>query len=187
MTNYLSAARTLDTLMLALMAAGAAVPAHVAEDLRTGRSLGSILRRQPDDADSEAKARAALERAEMNLLALAETDLGREDAEAWQRKVNAAYAEPAAPDSAAAKYITGVPKGSHWIRLQAEYLAKAGDELPARYGLKAIRQEDGYQLLYGEKADVAAFLNEIKQRIKEQEAAGGKSFSQSGSQVQTQD
>ncbi|MCL2696228.1 MAG: DUF2096 family protein [Clostridiales bacterium] len=163
--NYLSAAKRLDELMLALMDKGQTIPAHAAEDLKTGRSLAGILLRQHDDA-AAMKAQAILERVEMNLLSLAESTFGRESAEDWQKRIAEAYAQETGPESASAsRFVTGVPKDAYWVRVQADYPSQA-DVAPETFGLTAVAQEDGYLLIYGRKEDVSAFLNEIRERIR---------------------
>jgi len=162
--NYLSAAKILDELLLALMEQGQTIPAHAAEDLKTGRSLAGILLRQHDD-EAAVKAQAILERVEMNLLSLAESAFGRESAEDWQTKIAEAYRQEAPASAPASKFVTGVPKGTHWVRVEASYPTDAG-VAPEAFGLTSIVQEDGYLLIYGRKEDVSAFLAEIRQRIR---------------------
>ena len=162
MTNHLSAAKALDELMLALIGQGAKIPAHEAEGLKAGRSLAAIHARQPDTEETAAKAAAALENVEMNLLSLAELQGGADYANAWQARIASAYQEEMVPP-AAAKMAYGVPKGVHWIRFQTAELP--GDIPPESYDLTANPQEDGYTLIYGKKESIAAFLKDIRQKL----------------------
>ena len=168
MANYHSVAKILDELMLELIQRDVAIPPHVVDDLKAGRSFASIWLRQPNDEVAD-KAMFALQNVEMNLLSLAEINAGKENADVWQRRIIEAYQEDikqAAPP-AASKYVTGVPKGRHWIRIQAAELAvvEGLSALLDSYLLSSVAQEDGYLLIYGAKEDVSAFMKEIRQII----------------------
>ena len=169
MLNYQQAAKVLDELMLVLIENGTKMPLHVTNDLKTGRSLASIGSRKPEDNEISAKSMAALEKAEMNLLSLAELNLGRETAETWQKRIGEAYKKPsekpAAP--AASRLASGVPKGDHWVRIQSHYLdtVEGAKELLEKTTLAAIDQKDGYLLVHGRKEDVSALLKELRQII----------------------
>jgi len=170
MTNYLAAAKLLDELLLELLQKGMDIPAHVVDDLKTGRSLANICMRQPDD-EAAAKTLATLQNVEMNLLALAEAGFGLETAEAWQRRLNEAYSEEAGqPQASASRFVAGLPKSAHWIRLQADYMASVEevdiDALLAQFALNTVPQDDGYLLIYGGKEEISAFLKEIREMIR---------------------
>jgi len=170
MANCLSAAKVLDELMLELIEKGIEIPRHVADSLKSGRSLARLGLRQPVDEESESKAKIALENVEMNLLSLAETNLGVEAAETWQRRINSAYQEetaPQAPAVSAPKFGTGVPKGDHWVRLQSDYLdsVEGADKLLAGFAVSVSKQEDGYLMIHGRKEEVDAFLKELRQKV----------------------
>ena len=162
MLNNLSAAKALDALMLELIARGADIPAHVAEDLKAGRALAGMAARQPGNTEIEAKIAPMLERVEMNLLSLAEIQGGAAFAEAWQKRVAAAYLEPAESPPAAPKRAPIVPGDSRWLRIQTSEL---GDITSAeKPGLTAIAQEDGYTLIYGNEENITALLDNIRQK-----------------------
>ena len=169
MIDYNAAAKILDELMLELIEKGMAIPPHVADDLKSSRSLANIGLKNPDDANIATKTMMYLENAEMNLLSLAETGVGVEYANEWQKRINGAYKEEAVKSSSrpAPKFVTGVPKGKHWVRIQMTELAEIQElsTLLGEYALSAIEQEDGYMLIHGEKENVSAFLKAIRQII----------------------
>ena len=168
-TNHYSAAKVLDELMLQLMQNGREIPAHVVEDLKAGRSLASLLQRQPDDADIAAKATIALQNVEMNLLALAQQSGGTAYADQWQRQIIGAYQTDFVPEAPtpASKFVSGVPKGQHWIRILAVELAPVSEleQLLTEAGLSAEAQEDGYLLIHGEREKISGFLKNIRQKV----------------------
>jgi len=158
MTNYYSAAKALDELMLELIAKGIEIPLHTVEDLKTGRSLASIGLRTPDDNEIAEKANFALQNVEMNLLSYAENAIGAEYAERWQKKIIEAYQEENSPKFAS-KMVSGVPKGEYWIRVQSS------DLIDHPENLKTVAQDDGFTLIYGKKEIVIAFLKEIRGKM----------------------
>jgi len=160
--NYLSAAKVLDELMLELIEKGMAIPTHVTEDLKAARALASMAARQPGcDEALEVKIASALERVEMNLLALAEAQAGHAGADSWQHRIAGAYQEPPqAPP--APKRVQGAPRGSYWVRIQTSQLE--GVALPEG-DFTAVAQDDGYTLAYGKQETVTQFLNDIRQKL----------------------
>jgi len=172
MPNYQNAAKVLDELMIELIEKGAKIPDHVISGIRSGRSFVSITLRQPDEEVAR-QAMIALQNVEMNLLALAEQVGGMDYAEEWQRRVNDAYAQESvytrsAPPQAT-KFVSGVPKGEYWIRIEeAELLPVQGElaKLLGDFELTSIAQEDGYLLLYGRKENVSSFLKDIRQKVR---------------------
>jgi len=168
-SNFYAALKVLDELMLELLGKGVAIPAHVTESLKTGRSYSGILRKKPDDGDIIVKTGGALENAEMNLLSLAESAEGREYSEYWQRRVIAAYQEEITDTSVAApRFVPGLPKGDHKIRMEASYLEEIGYDKQGleSHSLTSVTQEDGYLLIHGKKTDVTAFLEEIRKLVR---------------------
>jgi len=168
MTNYNAAARMLDELMLELIEKGATIPLHVVDGLKSGRSLASIEQQQPGDAGVAMKTTTILQNVEMNLLSLAEAVGGVEYADGWQKRIDGAYQEEAAaPPRPVSKFVSGVPKGKHWVRVQATELAAVQEfeTLLGEFALSALAQEDGYMLIQGDKENVSAFLKEIRQII----------------------
>ena len=167
MANCQNAAKVLDELMLELMEKGITIPRQAVDDLKSGRSFANIGIRQPNDSDIEAKAMFALQNVEMNLLSLAETGISAEYAEKWQGRILKAYSEETTQVSAASAFVSGVPKGKHWIRIQASELSEVHgfQKLLDANMLSSVAQEDGYLLIYGKKEGVTAFLKEIRKMI----------------------
>ena len=176
MKNYLSMAKALDELMLELIEKGVQIPGNVADDLKSGRSLAGIQSRQPCDGNVSVKAMSILENVEMNLLSLAESTVGRDHAENWQRKIESALAGdgfdhcPApspSPSTSATRYNSGVPRGEYWIRVMESELSPVSHELEGLldgFELNSLPQDDGYLLLYGKKENVTSFLRDIRDK-----------------------
>ena len=169
MKNYQSAAKAMDELTLELIQRGITIPRHVTDDLKSGRSYANISSSDPDNSETAMEAMIALERVEMNLLALAEIEFGREKAEMWQHKINSAYRDEIAqrpPSRQANRFGSGMPKGDHWIRVQSDYMdtALGARESLEGCGLSLIKQDDGFLLIHGRKEDISAFLKGIRKK-----------------------
>lgn len=173
MNNFSAAAKVLDELMLELTGMGLTIPVSVADDLKAARSLTNISQRQPADSDSEydigMKTMTILQNAEMNLLSLAETGVGADYADTWQKALNDAYQNKVTKAAPGYKptFIPGIPKGEHWVRLQTDELADVSelDAMLGEYALTSAGQPDGWLLVHGKKEDVSSFLKALRQII----------------------
>jgi len=169
MNNYYAAAKVLDELMLELLEKGVVIPPHVADDLKSCRSMAGLGRRLPDDADLALKTLTVLQSVEMNLLSLAEAGEGAGYADGWQSRIISAYQEEAQNFSAgtASGYVSGVPRADHRVRLQREQLAvlPEPEALLEEFSLSFIEQEDGWLLIHGRKENVTSFLAELREKI----------------------
>ena len=170
MTNCLGVAKILDRLTLELIEKSVEIPQHVTDGLKSVRTLARISSRDLEDKNLETRARIALENVEMNLLSLAEINLGLEAAKTWQLEINNAYLEEtvaqAAPVSAP-KFGSGVPRGDHWVRLQSDYMdtVEGVEQLMEGFNVSVLKQEDGYLLIHGRKENVSAFMKELREKI----------------------
>ena len=170
MRNYLSAAKMLDDLVLVLISEGMDIPAHVVEDMKSARSLASIVARDPKDESIAVRAEAVLESVEMNLLALTEICLGSGVAESWQERVAVAYKDDTPVTAPAPGFAAGVPKGDHWVRVQSSYMdtVDGATGLLEASGLTYTEQVDGYILIHGRKEDISALMSEIRQLVRDE-------------------
>jgi len=176
MMNCVNAVRTLEELRLSLIEKGTPIPFHVTEELVKGRSLARLCSLEPDDAELSAKAMAALDIVEMNLLSLIEKHIDAEAADTWQRKIKEAYLEQnthTAAEAPAPGVYPGVLKSEHFIRLKTDYLdtLEGASELLERFAVTAKKQEDGFLLMHGKKEDISAFLEAVRNKVREAKPA----------------
>ena len=169
MGNFLSTAKVLDDLLLDLLDKGVEIPSHVADSLKAGRSLANVGRLNPDNAETAMKTQSALEMVEMNLLSIAETAVSGDYADGWQRKIAETYQEQPEPVAKKQTFVTGVPKGDHWVRYETKDLFEIeGTEQRIKdHHLTFRNQDDGFTLLYGKKEDVAGFLSVIREEYRQ--------------------
>jgi hypothetical protein len=169
MRNFLSTAKVLDDLILDLREKKVDIPSHVVDSLKAGRSLANVVKLNCDDMETAMKTQSALEIVEMNLLSMAEAAFGSEYADSWQRKIAQTYQEE--PESVAKKqtFVTGVPKGNHWVRYETKDLfeVEGTEQRISEHNLKFRNQDDGFTLIYGKKEDVSAFLSVIREEYRQ--------------------
>ena len=170
MMNCSNAVKTLEELRLSLINKGVPIPPHITEELVKGRSLARICSLEPDETELPAKAMAALDIVEMNLLSLVEKHINAEAADTWQRKIKEAYMEQnahTAVEAPACGVYPGVPKGEHFIRLKMDYLdtLEGASELLERFAVTVRQQEDGFLLMQGKKENISAFLKAIRDKV----------------------
>jgi len=169
MINYENACKKLDELMAVLLDKGLTVPQHLFDDLKSARNLINIYRSSPSELDQVMESSPLLQIVEMNLLTIAETSISKEFADLWQRKIIAAYQEETTGSAGTATFVSGVPKGAHWVRLKTSEVT-IDEELTillAQSELSTKTQDDGYLLIYGRKEDVKAFLKKVRQKVLE--------------------
>jgi hypothetical protein len=66
-------------------------------------------------------------------------------------------------------FVTGVPKGAHWIRFKISDLIddEEMDLLLEQLKLTSAMQEDGYHLIHGKEENVKAFVKEVSEKIRD--------------------
>jgi hypothetical protein len=157
----------MEELMVELRSKGAAIPPEIVDDLRSARTLTAIYRRDPTALSIEAELASYMAKVEPILLYLAESGIGKEHADSWQMKINDARTETRAGPAQAPRFVLGVSKGDHWIRIKVADLLSEGDlkEMLERLNLSAKPQEDGYLLVYGDEGNVKTLVREIRKKI----------------------
>ncbi len=164
--NYNNIVTKMEELILELIQTGAAIPAQIITDMQTCRSLVSIAESNPADPEAAQKATLQLQMLEAQLVILADSVSGKEYADRWQADLSTAYTENAKKPSVKKTFVSGVPKGCDWIRIDIAEITM-DDELRGliqNLGLSSVPQEDGYLLLYGKKEDISHFLKEVRKR-----------------------
>ena len=167
MINYDNVCKRLDELMLELLQKGINIPQHLFDDLKSARSLISIYRTEPSELDLAMESSPLLKIVEMNLLGLAETELGKDYAEEWQKKIIDTYSEQNDSYVKTATFVAGIPKNEYWIRLNTSEIIfdKELSESLMQLNLTTKLQADGYLLIHGRKEDVKTFLKEVRQKV----------------------
>ena len=166
--NYEHVWKVLEQLILDLRRNGVTITAELMDDLKSAQTYINIAKTDPTAFNILTDIELYLDKVESNLMYLAETDMGEAYATEWLRQVSEARATGLreAPQDKP-KFVSGVPKGDHWVRLQVSDLIAEADVNPLidRFNLSTIPQENGYLLVHGKSEDVKALLKEITAKI----------------------
>jgi hypothetical protein len=164
--NYERLWQVLEELLVELRKRGIDIPQEIADDLSSARTMLTIYKTEPA-ADVESEMAFYLEKMEPILLSLAESELGKDYADVWQRKIVAARLETNATPTPASKFIPGIPRGEHWLRIKTADMISDGEIniLLGKLNLTSKPQNDGYLLVYGNEDIIKTFVKEIRKKI----------------------
>ncbi|MEM2921387.1 MAG: DUF2096 family protein, partial [Candidatus Bathyarchaeia archaeon] len=158
---------TLEALAVEMKEMGLDVPQEVHEDLKSAKTLFSV---QEVDANVDmSRAQFYLDRAETTLIAMAESYGGRDFAEKWLVKIEEARLRGLEETQKPVRvFISGVPKGQHWVRIRAteDIGQRELCSIATQRGLECKVQENGYVLVFGRAEDVKVFIREIAEKTR---------------------
>ncbi len=159
----------LEAIILELRKQRVTVLPELVDDLKSAQTLIKIHRTDPLNLDIATEIERYLERVEANLIYLAHSDVGEAYADECVRRLHEARAKGLRETvTVPSTFITGVPKGAHWIRLKTSDLLDSAevDALLNQLALSKIEQPDGFLLIHGPEEKVKAFLKEVSDRIR---------------------
>ena len=165
--NYEYIWPVLEALMVDLRQKGMIIPQDIADDLKSARTLLTIYKAQPATANVESELALYLEKIEPILLSLAESEIGEEYADVWQKKIGDARTQTGEKSALTSRFIPGIPKGEHWLRIKTSDMISDGEIniLLGKLNLTSKPQNDGYLLIYGNQENVITFIKEVRKKI----------------------
>ena len=168
--NYEYLWKVLEDLFVELTKKGVTVPAELLDDLKSAKTLITICNAEPTALEVATQIELYLDNVESNLLYLAESDLGKRYADKIMEKLDEARQKGLEEKVVVpSKYVSGVQKGEHWIRINISDLVSIEElySLFKKFKLSSKTQEDGYILVHGKEEDIKAFIKEIGGKIRE--------------------
>ncbi|KON26678.1 hypothetical protein AC480_05300 [miscellaneous Crenarchaeota group archaeon SMTZ1-55] len=169
--NYEPAWRVLEALVLDLKKKHVIVLPDLIDDLKSAQTLINIYKTDPTALEVVTQIETYFETLESNLLYLAGSDVGEDYANAWLRRLYEARMQGGRETPPGrSRFVSGVPKGEYWIRIQLSDLIRDEevDTLLAQRGLISEAQANGYRLIYGKKENVTAFIKEVSEKLRRQ-------------------
>ena len=171
--NYEYLWKVLEQIITDLRQRGVTVPAELVDDLKSAQTYISIAKTDPTALEILTDIEMYLDKVESNLMYLAQTDLGEAYVKERLKRISEARRNglrEAAPVKS--KFVSGVPKSDHWIRLQASDLISEADltSLIQQFQLSTKPQEDGYLLIHGKQENIKALLKEVTSKISKKRA-----------------
>jgi len=167
--DYIIVWKVLEELYNELSKTRTTIPRELVEDLKSVKTLINIHKVDETTLNIATDIEFNLEKIESNLLFLAESDLGKECAEKWLKKIyEARKLGLIKKTTVPSRYISGVPKNEHWIRIKTSGLIndKELEVLLDKFNLSSKTQKDEYILVHGMKMDVQKFIKEIGKKIR---------------------
>lgn len=161
--------KVLEELYEEIHKSGKMIPSQVLRDLRSAKTLISILKSGVDYGEQATKIEGYMENVESYLILEANRTLGQDAAESWLRKIEVARMkldeEP--PRKEAGRFIIGVPRDSHWIRVEVyEELPKERIEVLAEESdLKTKVEDKSHLIVYGEAGKVKSFIKKVADKL----------------------
>jgi hypothetical protein len=157
----------LEELMVELRQKGINIPQATADDLMSARTLITIHNTDPSVSTVEAEISLYLEKVEPILLSLAEFELGKDYADAWQAKTTEAITQIEEKTAFKSRYVTGVVRGEGWLRIKTAGIISDVEVavLLKQLNLSAKPQDDGYLLVQGDKDSIKTFVREIRKKV----------------------
>lgn len=142
---------------------------ELVDDLKSAQTLIKIHRTDPTALDVAAEIERYLETVEANLIYLARSDVGDAYADACVQRLHEARLKGLRETvTVPSTFVTGVPKGAHWIRLKVSGLLDDNevDALVEQLALSRTVQADGFLLIHGTEENVKAFIKEVGEKIR---------------------
>jgi hypothetical protein len=167
--DYLNLWQVLEELYNTLLKKGVTLPREIMDDLKSVKTLINIYKVDVTTLNVATEIEIYLEKIESNLLYLAESDIGKAYAEKWLKKIyEARRSEVEKRKTYQARFISGVPKNEHWIRIKTSDLMKDQDRkrLLDKFNLSSKPQNDEYVLIHGKEENIRKFIKEVGKKIK---------------------
>jgi len=161
--NYEAMWKVLAELITELRKAGEALPPSIMNDLRSAKTTIQILRVDKDNPDHVSRIEEFLGNVELYVMHVAQKKFGTEAADGWLRRLGQARAENHKKVREETKFIPGIPRDTHWIRI------KTTNDMPLDRIVGAVEEEglgyrtpgDGFVIVYGEKRKVQNLVKKI--------------------------
>lgn len=162
--------KTLADLIPEFRKKGQTIPPDVMEDLRAAKTLIQILKADPNRVENVPTIETYLGNVESFLMMEAHVKFGSEFTDEWMERLKQARkvaAKEKAPEPAS-RFIPGLPRGKHWIRVQVsketpkKYIKSLADEC----GLSYKMQKDKYMLVYGDDEKLKLFVKKTAERLR---------------------
>ncbi|MDH5437482.1 MAG: DUF2096 domain-containing protein [Candidatus Bathyarchaeota archaeon] len=165
--GYGEAWKVLADLITELRKKGEIIPPHVMNDLRSAKTMIQILKADPTHLENLPRIETYLESVESSLVFMMQEKFGSSYVEQWIKKLEEARRAPEEEEEAAPRFVPGLPRGKHWVRVQVSEDAQKNDikRLAKENKLSSKMQKNGYMLVYGDIENVKLFVKKMAKKL----------------------
>jgi hypothetical protein len=160
--------KTLESLIAEFRKRNVAIPDEAMTSLKSAKTLINVYKADSSRVESIPDIENCLLDVESTLINMVKERLGQDAMERWMEKLEKARKERPKVEAAAARFIPGLPKDKHWIRvlLSDDILKEDVEKIADALGLSRRVQDDGFLLVYGDKEKVRSFIKKMAEKCR---------------------
>jgi len=165
--GYGEAWKVLADMITELRRRGETIPPNVMNDLRSAKTMIQILKADPTHLENRPRIETYMENVESYLAFTVQERFGSDYVENWIKKLDKARRAPEEEEKAAPRFVPGLPRGEHWVRVQiSEDMTKDDIKRLAKENkLSSKMQKNGYMLVYGDVEKVKVFVKKMAEEL----------------------
>jgi len=161
--------KVLADLFTELRKKGEKIPTDVMNDLRSAKTMIQILKADSTHIENIPRVETYLGNVESYLIFAAQENFGSEFVERWMRKLEEARRAVKVQGKAEApRFVPGLPKGKHWVRVQISEDTSREDiqRIANENKLSCKMQKNGYMLVYGNSESIKTFVKKMAEKFR---------------------
>jgi len=161
--GYLAVWKVLEEMIADFRKRRIAIPAEVMSDLKSARTMITILKADTSRGETVQKIEEHLRHVESYLISAGQKTLGPEYVDEWLKRLDEAGKETLEEKKEETRFIPGIPLEQKWIRVKPtdELSLEKLKLLAGKSKLSYIAQNDDYLLVYGEDDCIKAFVKKM--------------------------
>jgi len=162
--GYLAAWKVLEEMIADMRKKAVAIPDEILSDLKSAKTLISILKADPSRIDTSQKIEEYLLHIESYVVSAGQK-FGQKYVDGWLKRLDEASVKPHAEEESEeeTRFIPGLPREKKWIRVKptAELSIERIRALAEESALSCSVQNDGFLLFYGKDEAIKEFVKKM--------------------------
>jgi len=161
--------KVLADLFTELRKKGEKIPTDVMNDLRSAKTMIQILKADSTHIENIPRVETYLGNVESYLIFAAQENFGSEFVKRWMRKLEEARRAVKVQGKAEApRFVPGLPKDKHWVRVQISEDTSREDiqRIANENKLSCKMQKNGYMLVYGNSESIKTFVKKMAEKFR---------------------
>ncbi len=158
--------KVLADLLTELRKRGEIIPNHILEDLRSAKTMTQILKADPSHIENIPRIETLLGNVESHLIFVAQEKFGSGFVDGWMGRLKNARRTVETKGEAAQRFIPGLPRGEHWMRVEISEDNPRRDieKLAEEKKLSHKMQKNGYIIVFGDREGIKSFVRDLRSR-----------------------